>query len=648
MSRQTQFLTAIECQQAHRLFREHIDCRPLEPETVALDQALDRILAENVTASICVPGFDRSNFDGFAVQAADVRGAEENRPIRLDLLPDRISAGIRPGFEVRSGQAVAIATGGMIPRGADAICLIEHCRTDPDSDPPQVLVQHAVAPGAGISHAGSDIAEGETVLRRGIRLTSRETGTLAALGITSVNVVRRPRVAIISTGDEIIPPGQPLQPGQVYDSNARILADAVRETGGIPVELGVAIDQLDELRSKLDEALASADVVVLSGGTSKGEGDLSYQVVSRLNDPGMIVHGVALKPGKPICLAATANKPVVVLPGFPTSAIFTFHEFVAPVIRSLAGLPDHSPTRVRAELATRVLSETGRTEFLLVGLFEPGFDSNNRNRTMLRAYPMGKGSGSVTTFSRADGFITIDRHTEIVPAGAEVDVDLIGSNTRPADLVVMGSHCLVLERLLDEVQREGHLVKYFSVGSLAGLESARRGDCDLAGIHLLDEASGIYNTPFASESVVIRKGYPRVQGLVFRHDDQRFAGVTECTIRQSLPDILRDSSLLMVNRNPGSGTRFLLDRLLAEAGQPHPSGFENQVSSHHAVCAAIAQKRADWGVAIEPVAASSGLAFIKLADEEFDFAIPDSRLNRPAVQRFLQILKERFPESPGQ
>jgi len=276
-----------------------------------------------------------------------------------------------------------------MPRGADAVVMIEHA----DVQDGMVRIARAATAGSGVSFAATDMTAGETVLRRGQVLTSRDTGVLAAVGIAEVEVWRKPIVAILSTGDEIIAPGEPMRPARVYDSNAQVLADAVRELGGEPKRLGIAPDDEAVLRERLQHALDIADVVLLSGGTSKGAGDVSYRVVAELRDPGIVAHGVALKPGKPICLAATRGRPVVVLPGFPTSAIFTFHEFVAPVVRLLAGRGDRQRATVEAHLAVKVNSEIGRTEYLLVGLVET---TDKQGRASLAAYPMGQGSGSVT------------------------------------------------------------------------------------------------------------------------------------------------------------------------------------------------------------------------------------------------------------
>ncbi|HET9834559.1 MAG TPA: molybdopterin-binding protein, partial [Vicinamibacterales bacterium] len=333
MREQEQFLTVLDRDEAERRFRAAINTQPRGVERVSVDAALGRVLAADVVSSVDVPSFDRSNVDGFAVVSDSTYGASEEQPRVVRLTDEIIHTGVVPSAAVGSGEAVAIATGAMMPRGADAVVMVEHADVRGD----ELRIARAVTPGSGVSFAGTDITTGETVLRRGQLLTSRDTGVLAAVGVSTVDVWRKPVVAILSTGDEIIPPGEPMQPARVYDSNAQILADAVRELGGEPMRLGIVADDVAALRDRLRHAIASADIVLLSGGTSKGAGDISYRVVAELTDPGIVAHGVALKPGKPICLAATRGVPVVVLPGFPTSAIFTFHEFVAPVIREQAG-----------------------------------------------------------------------------------------------------------------------------------------------------------------------------------------------------------------------------------------------------------------------------------------------------------------------
>ncbi|HEY4361193.1 MAG TPA: molybdopterin biosynthesis protein [Bryobacteraceae bacterium] len=627
MSEQEQFLQVLDRDEAERRFRAVLDLAPRDIERVPLEAALGRVLAAHVVSPVDVPSFDRSNVDGFAVVAEDTFGASEEVPRRVQLVDEEIHTGVIPSTAIASGKAALIATGGMVPRGADAVVMVEYA----EAQGHELRIARAVSPGGGISFAGTDITAGETVLRRGRLLTSRDTGVLAAIGVAHVNVWRKPVVAILSTGDEIIAPGEPMQPAKVYDSNAQVLADAVRELGGEPKRLGIVQDDIEALRSRLRDALGYADMVLLSGGTSKGAGDVSYRVVAELKDPGIVAHGVALKPGKPICLAATGRRAVVVLPGFPTSAIFTFHEFVAPVIRMLAGLSAEERTVVPARLAVKVNSEIGRTEYLLVGLVESADEASG---TALAAYPMGQGSGSVTTFSRADGFATIGRHEEIVEAGTVVNVQLLGRDLQLAELVVIGSHCVALDYLLGELQRQGVRSKFLAVGSTAGLEAAKRGECDVAGIHLLDPKTNEYNRPFLTPALELISGYGRLQGIVYRHGDQRFEGRTA---QDAIASAMKDATCVMVNRNQGSGTRALIDRMLKGA---RPHGYAVQPRNHNAVAAAVVQGRADWGMTLDTIARSAGLGFLPVQPEHYDFAAPKSRAGRPGVVAFRALLQQ--------
>jgi putative molybdopterin biosynthesis protein len=624
-SGQTQFLDVLTRDEATARFREHLVLAPLGTQTVALHDALHRVLADDILAGVDVPGFDRSNVDGFAVQAQDTFGAMEEMPRTVRLTGEVLAPGIVPGEHVLAGMATAIATGGMVPRGADAVLMMEHSELVASESGRGMEIRRPLTPGENVSYAGTDIARGETVLRAGQVLTSREIGVLAALGIDAISVFRRPRVAIFSTGNEIVAPGQALRPGAVYDSNAAIIGAAVEELGGTPVHLGVIPDDEEALARALAQGL-QADVVVFSGGTSKGEGDLSYRAVHGLRNPGVVAHGVALKPGKPLCLAVTDGKPVVVLPGFPTSAIFTFHEFLAPVLRAYAGLPAERPQSVMATLPMRVNSERGRTEYLLVGLVQ--------GQQGLRAYPMGKGSGSVTTFSGADGFITIDQHAEILDAGSAVSVQLLGARLTPADLVIIGSHCIGLDFLVGKLMHAGIRTKSLHVGSMGGLAAAKREECDIAGIHLMDPATGEYNRPLLTTALSLVPGYGRMQGIVFRRGDARFAGKRP---EDALEQALQDTECVMVNRNAGSGTRIIIDRLL---GAHRPAGYGTQTKSHNAVAAAVSQGRADWGVAIDTVARQYDLGFIPVQEEHYDFAVPTARMERPAVRAFRALLDD--------
>ncbi|MGN1285945.1 MAG: molybdopterin biosynthesis protein, partial [Bradyrhizobium sp.] len=545
--------------------------------------------------------------------------------VQLALNGETISCGTAPALPVLPGTATTIATGGPVPRGADAIVMVEHTQPAGQRGSNDAIeVRRAASPGQFVSYAGSDIARGEALLRAGTIIGSREIGMLAACGIAEVQVTRRPRVAILSTGDELVQPGESLQPAAIYDTNGAIVTAAIAENGGDAAFLGAIADNEAMLEAAMRKALADSDMLVLSGGTSKGAGDVSHRIIARLGKPGIIAHGVALKPGKPLCLAVCDGKPVVILPGFPTSAMFTFHDMIVPVLRRLAGLPPRSDAKVAARVPVRIASELGRTEFVMVSLVE-GTDG-------LIAYPGGKGSGAITSFAQADGFLKIDALADQLPAGSEAEVTLFTPHVRVPDLVIVGSHCTGLDLVTAPLAHAGLVVRSIAVGSLGGLAAAKRGECDLAPIHLLDDKTGTYNTPYLADGLELVPGWRRMQGIVFRRDDKRFAGLSA---EQAVRAALADPACIMVNRNQGAGTRILIDRLLAGS---RPDGYWNQPRSHNAVAAAVAQHRADWGMTIAPVARASGLGFIPLAEEHYDFALVTARKQRPAVQAFLDAL----------
>jgi putative molybdopterin biosynthesis protein len=623
-ARQEQFLEVVSAEEARARFTCRLDLSPLPAERVGLAAALGRVLAHDVAAPIDVPPFDRANVDGFAVRSADTAGASDTAPRRFPLNGEVIVCGHAPALEVTAGSASTIATGGVMPRGADAVVMIEHTELIDDTGAPAIAVRRAAAPGQFVSYAGSDIARGEVVLRRNTRISSREIGMLAACGIAEIEVVRRPKVAVLSTGDELVAPGGALTPARVYDSNGAIIAAAVVEAGGEPIAFGAFPDDEGALEGAMRAALDACDMVVLSGGTSKGAGDLSHRIVSKLGD--ILVHGVALKPGKPLCLAVIDGKPLAVLPGFPTSAIFTFHAFVAPVIRARAGLPPEAARSIEADVPVRIASELGRKEFALVALVA--------GEDVPVAFPIAKGSGAVTSFSQADGFVEIDALAGALDAGTRVRVTLIGESAAMPDLVVMGSHCIALDVVLGALAEHAFTVRTIAVGSMGGVAAAGRGECDLAPVHLVDPASGVYNAHLLRPGIALVKGWQRMQGLVHRLDDRRFAGRSAA---DALKVALADPRCLMVNRNAGAGTRVLIDQLLEGA---RPAGYSNQPRSHNAVAAAVAQGRADWGIAIASVAKMYGLGFLPIAPEDYDFLLVESRRERPAVAAFLAALRD--------
>lgn len=621
--RQDQFLTVLGREEALARFETALAARPVGVERVALAESLGRVVAASVAPVIDVPPFDRSTVDGFAVRAADVAGASEAAPITLTLTGETIACGIAPRAAVTGGRATTIATGGPMPRGADAVVMIEH--TDPGADG-TIVVRRAVASGQNLAHAGSDLARGEVLIRRGATIGSREIGMMAACGIGGIEVFRRPRVAVISTGDELVQPGEALRPAAIYDSNGPIVAAAVAENGGVAVAYGAIPDDEAKLRAALVDALANSDMVILSGGTSKGAGDVTARLVGELGSPGIVAHGVALKPGKPLCLAVTRGKAVVVLPGFPTSAMFTFHEFVVPSLRRLAGLPPRADARLAATVPVRVPSDLGRTEFVMVSLAKDPAGG-------MVAHPVFKGSGSISAFAQADGFVVVDQLADHLPAGTRAEVTLFSPDPTLPDLVIAGSHCVGLEPVLDVLAEDGISARTLALGSLGGVKAAERGECDLAPLHLFHAETGTWNAPYLGEGLELVPGWRRVQGIVHRPGDARFEGRT---VEEAIAAATSDPTTLMVNRNPGAGTRILLDRLL---GGRRPEGYWNQPKSHSAVAAAVAQGRADWGMAIEAAARPLGLGFIPFADEHYDFAVVRARAGTPAVVAFLAALR---------
>ncbi|MGV7032309.1 molybdopterin biosynthesis protein [Methylobacterium symbioticum] len=619
-ARQEQFLTVLSREQAHAAFRAAVPHAALPAESVPVADSLGRVLARDLASPIDVPPFDRALVDGFALRAADTEGAGPADPRRLVLNREILACGVAPGLTVEAGTATPIATGGVIPRGADAVVMVEQTEFEGEA----VTVLAPVRPGQSVGYAGADMASGETVLRRGAVISAREIGMLAACGLARVPVVRRPKVAVLSTGDELVAPGEPLRPGAIYDSNGAIVAASVTENGGEPVRLGILRDDEATLEAALREALARHDLVVLSGGTSKGVGDVSHRILSRLGEPGILVHGVALKPGKPLCLAVAQGTPVVVLPGFPTSAMFTCHEFVVPLVRALAGLPPREEDTVAAVLPQRIPSELGRTEFVMAALAH--------GPQGLAALPLAKGSGSVTAFSQADGFFAVPAARSGMEAGETVSVTRLGAGVRPPDLTIVGSHCIGLDRVVGLLAERGYRARTMWVGSSGGLAALRRGECDLAALHLFDPEAGRYNAPFLAPGMVLAPGWRRLQGVVFRAGDPRFEGRDAA---RAVAAALADPGAVMVNRNAGSGTRLLIDGLLSGA---RPAGFWNQPRSHNAVAAAVAQGRADWGVAIASVAEAYGLGILPVTEEHYDLAYREADRDRPALAAFLDLL----------
>jgi putative molybdopterin biosynthesis protein len=626
-------------EEALQALATHVPFKPLGVEETPLEAAAGRVLAEDVVAEVDVPGFDRAVMDGYAVRAEDTYGAGEQSPAVLEVVGS-IPAGANPEIIIGPHQAAEISTGSPLPRGADAVVMVEYTRRVGS----KLEVYRPVAPAENVMPTGADIMAGDVVLRQGQLLTPREVGMAAAIGCKSLRVFRRPQVAILSTGDELVSPGLELTYGKIYDVNSYSLAAAVHELGGEPHLLGVLPDDEATIEQVLEDALKRYDLVLTSGSTSAGAGDILYRLIDRLGSPGILVHGVALKPGKPTILAAIDGKAVIGLPGYPTSALIIFNTLVAPLLRALAGFPvEEKRTSLKVVMAERYFSAKGRKELLPVHLIEV--------EGKVLAYPVRSGSGAITTLGFADGYIEIPENQEFVDEGDHVEAYLLGTGLRPVDLVMIGSHDPTLEALLGELRSGGFSYKVVNVGSNAGVRAIQRGEADVAGIHILDEATGEYNVPVyrkygLRDVAILVRGYRRLQGLLVAPGNPK--GVRD------VRDLLRPD-VLLINRNPGSGTRILLDSLLREVARREGcefdelcariQGYTTVAKTHSAVASAVASGRADVGVGVKAAAERYGLEFIPLAEEHYDFLVRRDRLNRPAVARFLELLRD--PEVQG-
>jgi len=399
-------------EEALERIRRYVKMKPLRVEDVELTRAHGRVLAVDVKAPIDVPQFPRATMDGYAVRSQDTFGASEENPLELKVT-GRVDVGEKPSVVVGPGEAVEVATGSAIPDGADAVVPVEWTRGGAGGS---ILVLRGVASGENVMEVGRDIRRGDVVLRRGTRLTPTALGVLSALGMPKIKVYAKPRVAILSTGRELVEPGGPLADGRIYDVNWITLYASVEECGGEPIFLGVAGDDPKEISGMLRKGLGMADLVLVSGGTSVGATDLMRNVVDGLGEPGVIVDGVRMKPGKPTIIGVVGSKPIFCLPGNPTSALVSFHNFAAPVIRAMAALPETRRLRIKARMATRLIPASGRLNTIPVRLETRGGG--------VYACPILRGSGAITSLALADGYVEIPEDVKLVEEGEEVQVHL--------------------------------------------------------------------------------------------------------------------------------------------------------------------------------------------------------------------------------
>ncbi|MEF8973657.1 MAG: molybdopterin biosynthesis protein [Haloarcula sp.] len=612
MSDRREFRDLASPEEAHEVVAG-LDIDP-EPEHVPLADARDRVLAERVDAGIDVPGFDRASMDGYAVRARDTFGADEADPVTLSVA-GAVHAGEEPDVTVEPGSVAEISTGAVMPPGADAVVMVERTTETDDG----VEIRTSVAPGDSVMLAGADIAAGARALGPGTRITPREIGLLSALGVDEVPVRGRPRVGILSTGDELVRPGDPLDSaaGQIYDVNSYTLAGAVAEAGGEPVMYPHAGDDYEEMERLLHEAADECDLVLSSGSTSASAVDVIYRVIEERGE--LRLHGVAVKPGKPMLVGTIGDSAYVGLPGYPVSALTIFQTFVAPAVRDAAGRDPPQTATVSGTMAVQERYGEGRRRLMPAGLVEDESGS-------LLVYPVDKGSGATTSLVDADGFVDVPPGTDYLAEGEPVDVTLFSPAVRPPTLLGMGEDDPLLSRLLDTASRP----RYLPLGSTEGLRRLGNGVPDVAVV------AGPTGGDHEATDI---GGWQREWGLVVGPD----------TDVSDLGDLV-DGDYRFVNRDTASGLRRSFDDALEAFGEGRGvgraevvdaiDGYELTTKAHESPARKVLAGDADAGLGLRATAAKLDLGFVSLGTQPVRVLANPDRREKDSVTEFAEALED--------
>jgi putative molybdopterin biosynthesis protein len=595
----------------------------LPSEKIPVPDALGRITAEAVHAAISSPHFHAAAMDGFAVRAENTFGASLVEPRAL----------------LTGVDAFPVDTGDPLPEGTDAVIVVEVVN---EIDSETIEIEAAVVPWNHVRVAGEDVVQGDLLLPPGHRLRPYDLGGILAAGITEVAVRTAPVVAIIPTGDELVSPGADLKPGDLVEFNSVILSGYITEWGGTPFVYPIIEDRFEAIEEAARDALERADIVLVNAGSSAGREDFTSAVVKKLGE--LLVHGVAIFPGKPTILgvgksSAGLVKPLIGIPGYPVSAVLALQEFVRPLMAHMAGAPTHGHSAATAVMSRKSASRLGMEEFLRVKLGEVGGH--------LVALPAKRGASVITSLIEADGVVRVPPGSEGIETGEEVEVELLRplSEIR-GNILMAGSHDNALDLLASRVRSRFREVSLSTsaVGSMAGLMAVKNGEAHLAGSHLLDPETGDYNWSYIrrylkGREVVAVNFVQREQGIFLPAGNPK--GIA------SIADLAR-GDVAIVNRQSGAGTRVLLDHLLAEAGisPGDVNGYGNIETTHVAVAMAVAGGRADAGLGIFAAASLLGLEFVSLGWERFDFIVPAEYWETQAIQRLIGVLREPgFAES---
>ena len=615
-----------------------LDLTP-DPESVPLEEARGRVLAERIDAAIDVPGFDRASMDGYAVRGRDTFGADEADPVELELV-GAVHAGATPDVTVDPGTCAEISTGAVMPEGADAVVMVERTdeRRDPGSDGDEpadrIAVRTSVAPGDHVMVAGADIAAGARALGPGTRLTPREIGLLSALGVETVPVRGTPTVGIVSTGDELVRPGEKLDSsrGEIYDVNSTTIAAGVAEAGGEPVLYPHAGDDYAEMERLLRRAADECDLVLSSGSTSASAVDVIYRVIEERGE--LLLHGVAVKPGKPMLIGRLdrgdgGESAYVGLPGYPVSALTIFRTFVAPAVRNAAGLPEPRTATVDGRMAVRERHDEGRLRLMPVGLLdlsdEPSdealpSESSATDADLPLVYPVDKGSGATTSLVEADGVLAVGADTDYLDIDERVTVRLFSPDVRPPTLLGVGEDDPVLNRVLDRLANP----RYLPVGSREGLRRLRDGVPDVA----------VTAGPVERDVDAVEIGrFEREWGLVVPAGNPD--GVS------GLADLV-DDDLRFVNRSTDSGLRRSLDAALEELAAERSTargalaeridGYELTVRAFESPVRKVAAGEADVGLGLRETAGRLGCDFLPLGEQSVVVHAAPDRVERESVE----------------
>lgn len=632
------YLEDIPLEEARRRFGEALknagSWGELLGEDIPVEEALGRVTARPIWAVLSSPGYQASAMDGYAVRAADTRGATETSPKSL-----------RIGDE---GQASYVDTGDPVPAWADAVIMIEHTQYLEDGgDGPAIEIRAAVAPWTAVRPMGEDIVSTELVLPANHLLKPVDLGALAGCGHATVNVRRRPRVAIIPTGTELVTVEHAsvdgLKSGDIIEYNSLVLAAQVREWGGEPTRYPIVIDDYEHIKETVREAAGLHDLVLVNAGSSAGSEDFTAAVVEELGT--LLVHGVAVRPGHPVILGTVTENdtPIIGIPGYPVSCALTGEIFVEPLLSRWLGVPPREKPRLQATITRKLLSPTGDDEWVRVSVGRVG------GRVV--AAPLSRGAGVITSLVRADGMVRIPRFSEGVEAGQEVTVELYRDLAEIERTIVhIGSHDLCLDLLSQFLAQAGRRFTSANAGSLGGLTALRRGDAHLAGAHLLDPATGEYNLSYVKRylpglPVVLVTLMHREQGLIVAPGNPK-----------GLRDLanLAGGEVRFVNRQRGAGTRILLDYHLDQLGigPEKVAGYDREEYTHLAVAAAVQSGMADCGLGIAAAARALGLDFIPFAYERYDLVIPRAEYQGELLRPLLDLingadLRRIVAELPG-